>query len=286
MTWTNFHSHTYYSDGKFSPEDYIQTAIEMDMPALGISCHNPLPFFRPWSMKGEKFAQYCGEIRQLRKKYSDNIEIYLGMEVDYVPGYTDIEFLNVQLSKLDYWVGSIHFVDTFPDGDPWEIDGPHSLFLKGFENIFQRNARAAISRYFQLTREMIHELAPPVLGHMDKIIIQSEDGQLFNDQEKWYQDEVMKTLEVVKEAGTIVEVNTRGNYKMKLDPYPGRWILERIHELEIPIMINSDCHHPQELIACFPDTSLMLGTLGFEQVTVLKGGKWQTLPFSEQGIKW
>ncbi|MEZ4829574.1 MAG: histidinol-phosphatase [Bacteroidia bacterium] len=287
MHWTNYHCHTHYSDGKFAPEDHVKTAIELEVAALGFSCHSPLPFFRAWSMKLEKVDQYCEEIRRLKDKYSDKIEIYLGMEVDYLPGIFDENAPLFRRVALDYMVGSIHFVDTFPNGEPWEIDGEHELFLRGLKEIFANDAVAAVKRYFEITRQMIRQLKPDIVGHIDKIKIQSENGQLFDPNAEWYQKEMLDTLAVVAEQGLIMEVNTRGSYKKKLDEtYPGTFALRAAREMGIGVTINSDSHHPRELIAQFSEAARTIGQLGYEEVFVLKNKKWQPVSFNSEGVAW
>lgn len=287
MHWTNYHSHTQYSDGKFTPEDHVKTAIELDMAALGFSCHSPLPFFRPWSMKLERLAQYCADINDLKKRYEGKIEVYLGMEMDFLPGIFDEQATLFPRKNFDYFVGSIHFIDTFPDGEPWEIDGEHELFLRGLREIFDNDSQKAVRRYFEITREMITRLKPAVVGHIDKIKIQSEDGRLFDTQSKWYKDEVMATLEILASEGLILEVNTRGSYKKKLsENYPGTEMLKSAREMNIPVTINSDSHHPRELIAQFPEAARLLRHIGYEEVYVLKNKKWQPVSFNTEGVAW
>ncbi|MEZ4774054.1 MAG: histidinol-phosphatase [Bacteroidia bacterium] len=287
MHWTNYHSHTQYSDGKFTPEDHLKTAIELEMVALGFSCHSPLPFFRPWSMKLERMEQYCEDIARLKEKYKEQIEVYLGMEMDFLPGIFDEKSTLFSRDKLDYIVGSIHFVDTFSNGEPWEIDGEHEVFLKGLREIFDNDSQRAIKRYFEITREMITRLKPEVVGHIDKIKIQSEGGRLFDPDSDWYRAEVMATLETLASEGLILEVNTRGSYKKKLqENYPGAPILKAALEMNIPVTINSDSHHPRELIAQFPEAARVLRQIGYEEVYVLKNKKWQPVSFNTEGVAW
>jgi len=62
----------------------------------------------------------------------------------------------------------------------------------------------------------------------------------------------MKTLGMIRNAGSIVEVNTRGLYKKRSDSlFPGPAILKKILALGIPITISSDAHKPHELSLFF-----------------------------------
>jgi histidinol-phosphatase (PHP family) len=286
MSWTNYHSHCHYCDGKYKPEKYIDSALQQGLVAYGFSSHAPLPFETTWAMKGEDITKYIAEIRKLQHKYRNDLQIYCGMEVDYIPGRTGPKSKAILEAELDYTIGSVHFVDSFPDGRGWEIDGSHQVFLEGLHQLFGGDSRKAVSRYFELTRQMIAEECPDVIGHLDKIKIQDEEGRLFSQQALWYQHEMRQTLQLIADAGAIVEVNTRGIYKKKTtETYPARWVLEAIHRLNIPITLNSDAHHPDEITACFTDAAQLLEAIGFRQVHILYDGAWQAVGFDEGGVR-
>src|SRR5207253_402222 len=118
-------------------------------------------------------------------------------------------------SRLDYTIGSVHFVDEFPNGSGWEIDGPYNEFLSGLEKIFHNDMKAAVTRYFELTRKMVKESAPNIVGHLDKIKIQNKEQSQFDERDNWYRTAVKDILSAIRQAGCIVEINTRGLYQGK-----------------------------------------------------------------------
>ena len=73
MLWTNYHSHSYYSDGEGHPKEYVLTAIEKGMYAYGFSCHSPVPFKSEWNMNYENLHSYLSDIKQLKIEYDDYI---------------------------------------------------------------------------------------------------------------------------------------------------------------------------------------------------------------------
>lgn len=284
MSWTNFHSHSHFCDGKESPEAQVLQALAYGFPAFGFSSHGPLPFSNSWSVKPDQLDAYLQEIRQLQAKYQGQIQLYLGMEIDYVPNL--ISPIDSTFDSLDYCLGSIHFIDAFEDGTPWEIDGRHERFLEGLRDIYQGDIEAVVRRYFELTREMIQVACPDVIGHLDKMKIQNEGGDLFSESAPWYREAVFQTLEEIRGAGVIVEVNTRGLYKKVSDtPYPSPWILAEMQKMGIPIMLNSDSHRPQELQSCFDATAAQLLEIGFQELMIFFDHTWQPVPFTSQGIQ-
>ncbi|MEL6846638.1 MAG: PHP domain-containing protein, partial [Bacteroidota bacterium] len=85
MSWTNFHSHSHFCDGKGSPEEQVKSAIEKGMASFGFSSHCPVPFETSWAMKASALPEYLRETRRLQTSYADQIELYVGLEVDYIP---------------------------------------------------------------------------------------------------------------------------------------------------------------------------------------------------------
>ncbi|GAA4836581.1 histidinol-phosphatase [Algivirga pacifica] len=286
MSWTNYHTHSYFCDGKFAPEEHVKEAVKQGLYAYGVSTHSPVPFDSSWNMKMEEVPRYVKEVRQAAEAYKNDIQVYLGMEVDYIPNIVGCSSDFIQKAELDYTVGSIHYVDQFPNGKPWEIDGPHQLFLDGLSTIFHNDIRAAVERYYELTRHMIQYDCPDVIGHLDKIKMQNEDGNLFSEDEGWYRDAVEETLEVIAQSSAIVEVNTRGLYKKATDtPYPSPWILEKILEKNIPICLNADSHIPTEITKGFSEAAHILKEIGFNQLHILYNGEWQGVDFDTKGLK-
>jgi histidinol-phosphatase (PHP family) len=232
-------------------------------------------------MKSDKLESYLLEIQRL-KSTTNELQLYAGLEVDYIPRIiSPTTFSN----RLDFTIGSIHFVDEFADGTPWEIDGLHVHFLKGLDEIFHHDYKAAFTRYFELTREMIVTACPTVIGHLDKMKIQNPDNKLFSEQETWYQEQIRKTIQTIKDSGAIVEVNTRGIYQKKTtSTYPSPWILELLEHENIPITISSDAHHADDLINEFQSTALLLQQVGFKKIQILGDGEWKPFTFNENGI--
>ncbi len=285
MSWTNYHSHCLHCDGTDPMEAYLHEAIRQKIKIYGFSSHAPLTFPTTWAMPYERVAQYLEEAHHLKQKFQDLLEVYLGMEIDFIPEVAGPTTSFIRSLKLDYVIGSIHFVDTFEDGTHWEIDGKTAVFKKGVKQIFKGNVKKAVKRYFELTRQMLKEQCPDILGHLDKIKIHNRKEFFFDEEEDWYQKEINKTLNVLAKSGAILEVNTRGLYKKKVQStYPSPSILKKALDLKIPVMINSDAHHPEEVSQQFEETAKMLSEIGYKELQILSEGKWQSRTFTQKGI--
>jgi histidinol-phosphatase (PHP family) len=283
--WTNYHSHTHFCDGTDVPEAYAGAALQQGVAIYGYSTHSPLPFTNAWSIKGEDVAAYVAQVQAIKQAYAGRLEVYLSMEVDFVPGLTSVLHPSISSLGLDYTVGSVHYVEQFEDGTHFEIDYTHSYFDKGIQEIFKGDVRKAVTRYYELTRQMLAEAPPDILGHLDKIKMHNKAKPHFAETDPWYRDAVMETLEATAKAGIIMEVNTRGMYKkLSNEPYPSSWVLKEAHTLGIPVMINSDSHHPREITGEFEATAQLVLNAGYKQVRIYKDYNWQDRPLTPKGI--
>ena len=276
--WSNFHTHNHYCDGKAGLNDYLREAVRSGITNIGFSSHAPIPFPCKWCIKREVLPVYLEEIESLKPSYPE-LQIYKGLEVDYIP---DVIAPRDFRKQLDYTIGSIHFVGHFK-GIYWEIDNTAEVFREGLSEIFRGDVRKAITHYYALTREMLQKTPPDIVGHLDKIKVNARHFS-FEESEPWYREEIDKTLTAIAAAHTIVEVNTRGIYKKKsVTPYPSPWILERILDANIPVTLNSDAHHPEDLTREFGPTLQLLQEIGFTSLSVLDSGLWKKIPMDEYG---
>lgn len=284
MSWTNYHHHCKYCDGVGELEHHVLEALQQNISSLGFTSHCPVPFDTAWSMKEQDLPAYLEDLDAVKSKYSDQIEIYKGLEIDFFEKWPGQIKYWTEKANLDFSVGSVHFVREFADGKPWEIDGTLEIFQKGLREIFGGNINKAVSKYLDLTCQMLETDTPTILGHLDKIKMHNSKLPFFDEGDQWYSRKLSETLEVAKKSGVIVEVNTRGIYKKRTsDPYPGRIGLKIIKELGIPICLNSDAHHPSEITREFSKTAELLLELGFRELMVMNQGKWCTSPLDAIG---
>lgn len=285
MNWTNYHSHCHYCDGKMPPEEHILAAISQGVKAYGFSSHCPVPFENSWSLKKEALNDYLAEIDALKSKYAPQIEIYKSLEIDYIPGMISPNSKLITGAKLDYTIGSVHFVKEPANDFLWEIDNTTAKFKDGLQTLYQGDIRRGVHAYYAAIRDMVRSAPPDIVGHIDKIKMHNSTQPFFDENEAWYKKEVRQTLEEIKAAKLIVEVNTRGIYKkLSADPYPGPVVLKEIQQMNIPVCLNSDSHHPQEITKEFENAATLLKSTGFKKMRILYRGEWTDVAFSERGL--
>jgi len=272
----NHHTHSIYSDGNSQPEEYVKKAIELGFTMLGFTEHSPLPFENTFSFKEEKKEEYLTLFNRLKTNYQGSIELALAMEIDYVPGMSEAFIHWKSEFGLDYSIGSIHLVGKGGKENLWFIDGPRSeIYDAGLEQFYGGNIRKAVTAYYRQVNEMLETQQFDIIGHMDKIKMHNK-GRFFREEEAWYQELVTETLELVRQKGVIVEINTRGIYKKRSDTtYPGPAILKQIKQMGIPVMINSDAHHPHELDGEFAEAASIARQAGITEVVGFESHQWK-----------
>jgi histidinol-phosphatase (PHP family) len=281
QTWTNYHCHSFFSDGQSEAENFVKKAVDLHMKSMGFSEHGPLPFKTLWNIKRENIELYINEIERLKQKYKGQIEIYTGMEIDYIAMYTNEITQMIPLKKLDFTIGSIHFLGFLSDGNAWNIDGEPEMFERGFHEVYSGNGKALIDNFFSETVRMVDSLKPNIIGHIDKIKMHNTGNKYFDENAPYYINAIHDALDCIKKKDCIVELNTRGLYKHtdKLS-YPSSWILKLMNEKRIRTTLSSDSHKPEELVKEFEYANDLLIEAGYRSCWLLSNGNWIESPLT------
>lgn len=281
MQLSNYHSHCTFCDGRSTPEDFVKFAVAKGFRAYGFSSHAPLPFETFWNMSKDDMPEYLMEIERLKKKYSDRLEIYVGLEIDYLDESYNASIPYFRNLPLDYRIGSIHFLPVaqpLAEKNMMCIDGSFQEYQKAVDAYFDGDIRQLVARYFDSTQQMIEAGGIDIVGHMDKIYMNGQHCEGFDLQADWFQKPLNDCLHLIAEKGLMVEVNTK-NLVKKRETYPHTSYLHRLRELHIPVLVNSDCHYPDLVNDGRAEAFELLKTIGFQSTCELIGGEWR-----EEGI--
>ncbi|MDA3905406.1 MAG: histidinol-phosphatase [Bacteroidales bacterium] len=274
-TLSNYHTHNYYCDGKESPEVYVKKAIDLGFNALGFSSHAPVLFENEFSILPEKLGDYCAEIDVLKQKYSEQIELFLALEADYIPNKThDFSYFRKKC-KLDYIIGSIHMITNPENGLIWFIDGgKQERWDNGLKEVFGGDIKAGVTAFYHQTNQMIERQKPEILGHFDKIKMHNKN-RFFSQEDSWYQNMIQESLQLIKEKDVVMEINTRGIYKGRFDElFPSVAVFQKAHEMGIPLMLNTDAHHPDELLGYYSEAAEIIKMAGIRELWHFSKNGW------------
>lgn len=283
MFLSNYHSHCSFCDGRSTMEEFVQFAIAKGLRKYGFSSHAPLPFLTSWTMVEDDFEDYEKEFYRLKIKYQKQIELYFGLEIDYIGGCSDTGNSFLADKKLDYSIGSIHYLDRIDGNKYWTIDGPLDEFDQGLQMLYGGDIQAATIAFFRATELMIQKGGFDIIGHVDKIIYHGRHYSDFNNESAWYKNAFRKVLEMIKAKGIILEINTKSLVEHGIT-YPHQNFYGLIKDLDIPIMINSDCHYPHLITAGFEKTYYELYQIGFRSLQQLTDHGWETTIFDKSRL--
>ena len=246
----SLHTHTIGFDGRNSEEEMVRRAEELGWKKIGFSNHfmvheriEEAPMYR-FAKKGgysgiysssfdeaiAKFEAHYKRVDELQDK--TGVKILKGMEVDFFAddkwkrGFEDV----ITYLKPDYLIGSAHFV---------EVDGIlyNSHDLKNASKIKQQQY---LTRYWQNVRATAKSGYFMFLAHLD---LMKKVG--LGQEENWIEEE-QKSIDIIKDAGVMVELNTSG-FKKGGEPYPSRRIMKMLADANIEVLLSDDAHAASQL---------------------------------------
>ena len=201
------------------------------------------------------------EFFKFRDRVKD-IKFKIGIEIDNDPetSENDYKWIEKNYDKLDFVLGSVHFIDEWPFDHPqhkdryseWDIDKLYS-------------------RYFDEMKNLIDKGFLDGLAHLDLI-------KIFGHRPKKEITSFVKDiLKLIKEKGLTVEISTAGWRKPVNELYPQHEIIMIIKELGIPITTASDAHTAKDLGHSYDKLDEVLKRYGLSQVAIFDNHKIKLL---------
>ena len=263
MHYSDLHIHTKFSDGIHTIEEIAQEAVRREMVSIGISDHSYTPYDQRYCMKKDAMEAYLKEIKRVKEKYKDRIEVYAGLEYD---GYSELE----NRADFDYLIGDCHYIKTW-DGYH-SVDHAKNEQWNAIETYFNRDVMAYVRTYYQTYVNCTMKHKPDVLGHFDVVI---KHG--FVDEESpEYRKVAIEALLACMEVTPIVEMNTGPVVrKWRGSAFPDTYLLKEILAHKGKIVFSSDSHRADTLAGWFDDAAKVLRDIGFKSTLIFKGGSFQ-----------
>jgi len=259
----NFHTHTAFCDGKNTPEEIVLHSIKNGFDAIGFSGHGYTPFDLRYCMKD--VSGYIKEIKRLKEKYKDKIQIYLGVEEDaYSPSHR---------ADFDYIIGSCHYFHV--DGKYYPIDSDYNYFKKCLE-VFEYDIEKLADTYYNAFCNYIKKRNPDIVGHYDVItkFDKIDIERFLNNNE--YLKIADKYMNEVAKCDVIFEVNTGAISRgFRKKPYPHENLLHILKKNNAKLILASDSHTAETLVFWFDEARKMLKDIGFQYVYTLFDGEFK-----------
>lgn len=241
---SDYHVHTCYSDGSATVRETVETAVAKGLRRIVLTDHMPLPFHTRYAMHPDDLTRYKDEIQRVRSDYADRIDVKIGLEMEYLPGYEAWTEKIVQ-SGWEYTIGSVH--GLIPNGRHSLVNGTRPEFDQLLDKDFDGNVRAFCTYYYQRLQAVIDSGLFATVGHLDVFKKHNGNQIFFKEDAAWYQDLVLDTLDRVGAAGMQIEVNLAGFNHPVAAPYPSPWIIAECLERKFSVVLASDAHRPENI---------------------------------------
>ncbi|MCL2222849.1 MAG: histidinol-phosphatase [Oscillospiraceae bacterium] len=255
--YQNLHTHTTYCDGKLSVEDMVVAAINKGGSSIGFSEHSFVPFDPDYSMTLADTPTYMTEVKMLKEKYIDQIDVFLGLEVDY--------FTDEMPMGLDYIIGAAHHIQK--GGEYITIDATPERLEVARDMHFSGDFYSLIEVYFETVSEMPRKTKADIIAHFDLIKKHNEGGRLFDETHPRYIDAALGAMKRIVGTCNLFEISSGAMFRMgKTEQYPSTLLLKELKNLGGEILFASDSHCAESLYFKFDEMQQLAESCGFTYI--------------------
>jgi len=175
-------------------------------------------------------SNYASLIEQAK---SEGLPVFLGMEMDWIPGKAGVLRGILAPYAWDVVLGSVHWVGAFGFDEEENLD-----------EWDRRDIDTVFAEYGQLIGELADSGLADVLAHPDVPKIFGHKPTSFRP----LHDEIVAAA---VRGGCALEINTNGLLKPVAELYPSPALLRAANRAGIPVTLASDAHVPERLGQAF-----------------------------------
>lgn len=223
----NYHTHTWRCMHATGTErEYVEHAIAGGLKILGFSDHTPMPYadghVSGVKMRLDQLEDYVDTVLRLKEEYKNEIEIHLGLEVEYYPAYFE-ELLRITGQyPIEYYLLAQHFLGNETGerftGEP--TDDPERL-----------------KRYCRQAGEAMETGCFTYFAHPDLLNFTGED--------RVYEECMRGLCKHAKKLDIPLEINFLGIWDRRHYPNPKFWKIAG--EVGNQVIFGADAHQPDKV---------------------------------------
>ena len=223
----------------------LEAAVAGGFSTFGVSEHAPRtePRFlyeseraKGYSVKRlqREFDAYSEASRRLQEEFRGRLSVLRGFEAEVVPASDYAETMRAIRSQhdFDYTVGSVHHVAEI------SIDESAALYQAAVDTC--GGLEPFLVRYYGLVCDMIEQLRPEIVGHLDLPKLYAPAGaDLASPKVRRAAEEA---IDAARNRNCILDLNTASWRKGLDEPYPAPWLVRRAAETGVPFCFGDDSH--------------------------------------------
>lgn len=245
-----------------SPADYAAVAEQRGLKGIVVTCHAPLPdgLGSDHRMEPHEYEEYVGLVAAAREEYAGRVDVRLGLESDFMPGFERwAEQLHARV-PLHHVLGSVHM----------QVRHYRARYFTGDMFAYQQT-------YFEHLAQAAETGLFDTLAHPDLVKNEAPDEWLFPR----IQPFIERALDRIAKTGVAMELNTSGLNKALPEMNPGPRMLALMQQRGIPVVLGADAHRPGRVADRFEQALRMLDELGFDTVSCFVERKRQVVPIAD-----
>ena len=266
------HSGAYCDHAEGTLSETLEAAVDFGYHTFGLTEHAPRHGIHllyeeevrmGWDVEKivRDFENYAADAARLAEEFEGRLIVLRGFEAEVAPSDRYVELMLDYRERFgfDYMVGSVHFVDDVC------IDSSKGDFelAEGMQGGLEKLG----IRYYEEVAQMVRALNPEVVGHLDLIRRHAPSQEALQTPEIRYA--ALQALEVIRDRGCILDLNTAGYRKGLGTPYPAPWLVQQARDMGIGFCFGDDSHSPKEVGAGIEDARRYLQENGVRELTTL-----------------
>lgn len=229
----NYHAHTFRCNHAAGTErEYVEAAIRRGLQVFGFSDHSPQYFssdyYTHMRMRPYQLLDYCTEVRNLQRDYRGQIEIPLGLEVEYYPALWNHLIPRLQDAGIEYLILGQHWLGN-------EINEHGSAAPTADESILRR--------YCHQVMDAMETGKITYIAHPDLIN--------FVGDKQTYRSHIRDLCRAAKEMAIPLEINLLGMAYGR--HYPNESFWEVAAEEGCKAILGLDAHAPDHILNPEPE---------------------------------
>jgi len=229
------------------PSAYAAEAERKGLKGITVTCHSPLPegMSSHVRMRPEEWDDYVALVEETRREFEGRVDVRLGLESDYLPGFEPwLEELHGR-EPLNYVLGSVH---------P-QLAEYKERYLNGDWPAFHR-------QYFESLVEAAETGLFDCLSHPD--LVKNYGSEAWDLE--GLMEHIRNCLDRIAATGIAMELNTSGVNKTISQMNPAPEILREMRLRDIPVVVGADAHDPERVADGYPKAYDLLEEAGYDSV--------------------
>ena len=242
---TNYHTHSEYcGHAEGSLENYIEKACSLGLTDLGFAEHAPFPG-NPFGMRMDfnSLPNYVAELKALRNKYACQIQLHIGLEIEYLEAYAAYYPILFSQYGIEYLIMGQHFF-MGPDRKCYNLydnSFPSSYLITHAKNML-KGMESGNFKY---------------IAHPDLMFIRDYG------MDASCKEAISTLLGGCEKGNFMLELNANGFRRGKQEysdglrfPYPVDVFWQEVAKTDIPVIIGSDSHSPSIILDEYTDYAM------------------------------